>query len=82
MKTNRRGFVTGVAAAAALPISSVAFAPDGRSALSGSYDGSVRLWDVTTEPVGWEGILADPVRIGEFYAFCQLVAFGSVVMNP
>jgi hypothetical protein len=36
-------------------------------------------WNKDTEPVGWEGILADPVRIGEFYAFCQLVAFGAVV---
>ena len=30
------------------PVTSVAFSPDGRTALSGSYDETVKLWDVAT----------------------------------
>lgn len=53
---------------------------------TGSAQGDMNVWtpvlktDNDNATISWEGLLVDPVRKGEVYAFCQLVDFGSRVV--
>src|SRR6266849_9894834 len=63
-------------AATGSTVPTIAFSPDGRTLASGSYDGSIKLWEVASGTLLWTGWHADSIYNVAFAPDGSLLASG------